>query len=68
MAMKKDERKAGYVKVMKLMIQGEHKAAFDDLAAMCGEDTGLFWLVDYDEAVKALADKKAADAQQGNAA
>jgi hypothetical protein len=58
MPMKKDERKQEYVRIMKLMLEGEHQKAFDALASMCGTDTGLFWLVDYDAAVKALAAKK----------
>jgi len=58
MPMKKDERKQEYVRIMKLMLEGESKQAFDALACMCGSDTGLFWLVDYNEAVSALAAKK----------
>lgn len=62
MPMKKDERKQEYVRIMKLMLEGESKQAFEALASMCGGDTGLFWLVDYDSAVKALAEKKANNA------
>ncbi len=58
MPMKKDERKQEYVRIMKLMLEVENKQAFEALAGMCGSDTGLFWLVDYDAAVKALAEKK----------
>jgi len=61
MPMKKDDRKQEYVRVMKLMLEGDGKQAFEALASMCGSDTGLFWLVDYDAAVKALAEKKASD-------
>lgn len=59
MPMKKDERKQEYVRVMKLMLNGDNKQAFEALACMCGGDTGLFLLVNYDDAVKALAEKKA---------
>jgi hypothetical protein len=55
MPMKKDDRKQEYVSIMKLMLEGKNKQAFEALASMCGSDTGLFWLVDYDAAVKALA-------------
>lgn len=61
MPMKKDERKQEYVRIMKLMLEGENKQAFDALAGMCGSDTGLFCLVDYSEAVKPLAAKKSAE-------
>lgn len=44
---------------MSLMLKGENKKAFDELASMCGEDTGLFVLADYDKAI--------ADAQQAKA-
>lgn len=57
MPLKKQERKDKYVSIMKLMIKGENKKAFDELSCMCGEDTGLFWLVDFDEAVKASQPK-----------
>lgn len=67
MPLKKNERKDEYVRIMRLMLEGENKQAFDALAVMCASDTGLFWLVDYDEATKALAEKKAAQ-QQGSAA
>jgi hypothetical protein len=58
MPMKKDERKQEYVRIMKLMLEGENKQAFGALASMCGSDTGLFWLGDYDAAVKALAEHR----------
>lgn len=61
MPMKKDERKQEYVRIMKLMLEGESERAFDALACMCGSDTGLFWLVDYNEAIEALKAKKATD-------
>ena len=58
MPMKKDERKQEYVRVMNLMLEGKNKQAFEALACMCGSDTGLFWLVDYDDAVKELAEHR----------
>ncbi|MDZ7868782.1 MAG: hypothetical protein U5L02_06190 [Rheinheimera sp.] len=64
MPLKKNERKEKYVRIMRLMLEGENKQAFNALASMCGSDTGLFWLVDYDEATKALADNKAAKQQE----
>lgn len=36
------------------MIKGENKQAFDKLRSMCGEDTGLFILVDYDKKMAEL--------------
>ncbi|WP_156885965.1 hypothetical protein [Rheinheimera baltica] len=36
---------------MSLMLKGENKNAFDELACMCGEDAGLFVLADYDKAI-----------------
>jgi len=62
MPLKKDERKTEYVRIMKLMLEGKNKEAFEALQCMCGEDTSLFWLVDYEAAVKAIAEKAA---QQG---
>lgn len=59
MSMKKDDRKKEYVRIMKLMLESKHKEAFEALACMCGEDTSLFWLVDYESAVKELAEKSA---------
>ena len=50
--MKKQERKDSYTKIMSLMIKGQSKQAFTELACMCGSDTGLFLMIDYDEAVK----------------
>lgn len=55
MPLKKDERKAEYLRIMKLMLESKNKEAFEALASMCGTDTGLFWLVSYDEAVKKLS-------------
>lgn len=51
MPLKKDERKQKYRSIMSLMLKGENKKAFDEIACMCGEDTGLFVLADYDKAI-----------------
>ncbi len=59
MPMKKDERKREYVSIMKLILEGKNKQAFEALACMCGSDTGLFCLVGYDDAVKSIAEKEA---------
>lgn len=48
MPLEKEERKQRYRMIMNLMLDGENKEAFDELACMCGEDTGLFLLADYD--------------------
>lgn len=58
MPLKKEERKDRYRKIMNLMIKGENKKAFDELACTCGEDTGLFVLADYDAAVKQYQENK----------
>lgn len=49
--MKKAERKEKYCEVLVLMLKGENKQAFEKLCSMCGKDTGLFVLVDYDKKV-----------------
>ena len=36
------------------MLKGKNKEAFDKLACMCGEDTGLFILADYNEEIAKL--------------
>lgn len=59
MTMKKEDRKNEYLKIMQLMLKGEDKKAFDCLAGMCGSDTGMYWLVDYDEAKAEIAAKSA---------
>ena len=68
MAMKIAERKEAYANVLKLMLECEHKKAFEALVCMLGEDTGIFWLVDYDEAVKASAMCKPAQPLANNKA
>ena len=57
MPLKKEERKQHYRSIMALMLKGENKKAFDRLACLCGEDTGLFVLADYD---KVIAENQAA--------
>lgn len=54
MPLKKAERKEKYTEMMSLMLKGENKEAFDKLRSMCGEDTGLFILVDYDKKMAEL--------------
>lgn len=51
MPMKKQDRKTGYADIMSLMLKGENKEAFTKLACMCGEDTGLFVMADYNKAM-----------------
>lgn len=53
--MKKDERKSQYTRIMGLMLKGEDKQAFEALVCLCGEDTGLFWLGNYEETKAAIA-------------
>jgi len=55
--MKKQERKETFALILKLMLKGENKEAYNTLACMCGEDTGLFILADYDKAMKELKQK-----------
>lgn len=50
--MKKEERKQRYRMIMNLMLDGDNKKAFDELACMCGADTGLFLLADYDAVLR----------------
>ena len=57
MAMKKQERKDGYTKALSLIIEGKHKEAFNSLTEMCGKDTGLYLLINYDEAVEQISRK-----------
>lgn len=65
MAMKKQERKESYCEIMNLMIEGNNKDAFDKLRGMCGSDTGLFVMVDYDEAMKIMNEKKTSTSCDG---
>ena len=61
MPMKKQERKETFASILSLMLKGENKEAYNTLACMCGEDTGLFVLANYDktmEALKAKGDSK----------
>lgn len=52
--MKKQDRKQNYSAVISLMLQAKHKEAFDAITLMCGQDTGLFIMADYDEQMKKL--------------
>ncbi|GAB5378994.1 MAG: hypothetical protein Alis3KO_00710 [Aliiglaciecola sp.] len=62
MTMKKADRKQGYFEIMNLMIKGQDKQAFDKLAAQCGQDTGAFWLGNFDKARAAYEAKQAESA------
>lgn len=59
MTMKKQDRKDGYLEVISLMLEERHKEAYDKLAVMCGKDTGLFILADYQKSVESIREKKA---------
>lgn len=61
MSMKKNDRKAAYTRIMGLMLKGQDKKAFEALVCLCGEDTGLFWLGDYEETKAAIAAKDVAN-------
>ncbi len=56
MPLKKQERKEEYSSVIGLMLQGKNKEAFNKLACMCGKDTGLFIMADYDKEIAKLDD------------
>ena len=58
MPMKKQERKEEYSSIIGLMLKGENKQAFDKLACMCGVDTGLFIMADYDKEMLKLSSSK----------
>lgn len=57
MPLKKQERKEEYTTIITLMLKGDNKAAFDKLTCMCGKDTGLFIMCDYDEQIAKLKDE-----------
>ena len=52
--MRKQDRKENFAAILSLMLKGENKEAYTALACMCGEDTGLFVLADYDSAMQQL--------------
>ncbi|MGI2228105.1 hypothetical protein [Shewanella frigidimarina] len=56
MPMKKQDRKIAFAEIIKLMLQNNNKEAFNKLTCMCGEDTGLFVMVDYEKAILKNAD------------
>lgn len=58
--MKKADRKQTYIDILRLMINEDHKEAFNALTGMCGKDTGLFYLANYDEVIKEVRAKKQA--------
>jgi hypothetical protein len=57
MSMKKDDRKVAYTRIMGMMLNGQDKKAFEALVCLCGKDTGLFWIGNYDETKAAIAAK-----------
>ncbi|URC15220.1 hypothetical protein GD1_96 [Paraglaciecola Antarctic GD virus 1] len=59
MPMSKANRKTGYSEVIGLMLKQNHKEAFDKLTLMCGTDTGLFIMADYDKTLAKMAESKA---------
>ena len=46
------------------MMLGKNKQAFDELRGMCGQDTGLFIMVNYDEAMEKLNTNPVSETQQ----
>jgi hypothetical protein len=52
MPMKKQDRKQRYSEVIGLMLTGKNKEAYDKLVCMCGKDTGIFIIADYDKQIK----------------
>jgi len=54
MPLKKAERKEKYSEIIELMLKGKNKEAFNKLALTCGEDTGLFFIVDYDKVMASI--------------
>lgn len=53
--MEKAQRKESFTIIIELMLRNENKEAFDKLSYMCGVDTGLFIVADYDYFVKTSA-------------
>lgn len=58
MSMNKKERKEAYVSIINLMLQGDSKEAYEELTCMCGNDAGLFIMVNYEERMKILKSDK----------
>jgi hypothetical protein len=54
--MKKNERKRGYAEIIHLMLLGKNDIAFNKLAYMCADDTGLYIIADYGKAMRELAE------------
>ena len=52
--MKNQDRKERFAEIIGLMLQGKNKQAYTELVCMCGEDTGLFIMADYDKAMITL--------------
>jgi len=51
MPLKKQARKERFVKIIKLLAEEKNSEAFNELVIMCGEDTGLFVMATYEDAV-----------------
>lgn len=65
MALKLSERKEKYQEIVVLMLKSKHKEAFEKLTSMCGSDTGLFLLVDYDKAIASYQPNSTAQNEKG---
>ena len=53
--MNKEERKESYISILDLMLKGDSKEAYEELCCMCGVDTGLFVMVNYEDRMKVLS-------------
>ncbi len=58
MPLKKQERKERFQKIIGLMLQQKNKEAYNELVGMCGQDTGLFILADYDKTTTEIKKKE----------
>ena len=47
--MNKADRKVAYSEVIGLLLSSKPKEAYNKLTLMCGSDTGLFIMADYDK-------------------
>ena len=65
MPMKKQDRKERFAEIIGLMLQGKNKEAHTELVCMCGEDTGLFIMSDYDKSMAKLKGDNQSIKQQG---
>ena len=58
MPLKKQERKERFQKIIGLMLQQKNKEAYNELRGMCGQDTGLFIMADYDKTTGEIKKKE----------